>query len=88
MLYNCYALAAEDKDFSRELGLIRERYEEIIDGLSLKLSLDQEFAVIEKNFKAHAGRGLCGVAGRIFKRHRDGGVSGLCLCGRGGGRVF
>lgn len=66
MLYNCYALAAEDKVFSRELGLIRERYEEIIDGLSLKLSLDQEFAVIEKNFKAHAGRDYAASRGEYL----------------------
>lgn len=66
MLYNCYALAAEDKDFSRELELIRERYEEIIDGLSLELSLDREFTVIEKNFKEHAGRDYAASRGEYL----------------------
>ena len=55
MLYACYALAEEGRDFKAELKAIRERYQEIIDGLQLQLSLDDEFKVIEKNFKAKAG---------------------------------
>ena len=55
MLYACYALAEDGKDFKAELKAIRERYQEIIDGLQLQLSLDDEFKVIEKNFKAKAG---------------------------------
>ena len=55
MLYGCYALADEDKDFSKELAAIKARYQEIIDGLHLELSLEEEFKTIEKNFKAKAG---------------------------------
>lgn len=55
MLYGCYDLAANGKDFKAELKAIKERYEEIIAGLQLELSLDEEFKVIEKNFKAKAG---------------------------------
>ncbi len=55
MLYACYALAEEGKDFSAALKAIKERYQEIIDGLELTLSLDEEFKVIEKNFKEKAG---------------------------------
>lgn len=55
MLYACYALADKGEDFSKELGKIKERYQEIIDGLGLKLSLDKEFQTIEKNFKQKAG---------------------------------
>ena len=66
MLYGCYALAEEDKDFQHELELIRERYEEIIEGLSLTLSLDQEFSVIEKNFKAHAGKDYAASRGEYL----------------------
>ena len=55
MLYSCYALAEEGKDFKAELKTIKARYEEIIAGLKLELSLDEEFKVIEKNFKAKAG---------------------------------
>ena len=56
MLYGCYALAEQDEDFSENLHQIEERYQEIIDGLSLTLSLADEFAVIEKNFRAHVGK--------------------------------
>ncbi len=55
MLYGCYALAEKDQDFSKELKEIRSRYDEIIKGLSLKLSLDEEFRKIEENFKKKAG---------------------------------
>ena len=55
MLYQCYALAEEGKDFSALLTKISERYQGIIDGLKLDLSLADEFKVIEKNFKAKAG---------------------------------
>lgn len=55
MLYACYELAAAGKTFSKELKAIQERYQEIIDGLYLELSLDEEFKVIEKNFKEKAG---------------------------------
>ncbi len=55
MLYTCYGLAEEEKDFSKELKKIKERYEAIINGLHLKLSLDDEFEKIEKDFKAKAG---------------------------------
>lgn len=55
MLYACYALADADKDFKKELEAIKARYQEIIDGLRLELSLEDEFKTIEKNFKAKAG---------------------------------
>lgn len=55
MLYACYALAEKGEDFSEALGKIRERYQEIIDGLGLKLSLEKEFKTIEKNFREKAG---------------------------------
>ncbi len=55
MLYATYALAEEGSDFSSQLKEIRDRYEEIIDGLGLKLDLSSEFETIEKNFKASAG---------------------------------
>jgi len=66
MLYGCYALAQEDKDFSHELASIRERYQEIIDGLKLDLSLDDEFAKIESNFKAHAGKDYAASRGEYL----------------------
>ena len=55
MLYGCYHLAEEDKDFKKELADIAARYQEIIDGLGLTISLKEEFKTIEKNFKEKAG---------------------------------
>lgn len=55
MLYACYDLAEQGKNFKDQLAAIKERYQEIIDGLKLELSLEDEFKVIEKNFKEKAG---------------------------------
>lgn len=55
MLYQCYAVAEEGKDFAELLDNIKARYNEIIDGLSLTLSLDDEFETIRKQFQAKAG---------------------------------
>lgn len=55
MLYACYDLAEKGADFTKQMQAIRDRYQEIIDGLELKLSLDKEFKTIEKNFKEKAG---------------------------------
>ena len=55
MLYACYALAEADEDFRVQLMKIKERYDSIINGLGLKISLDEEFKKISENFKAKAG---------------------------------
>ena len=55
MLYATYAYAEAGNDFSKALKGIRERYDEIITGLKLDLSLDKEFEVIASNFKKKAG---------------------------------
>lgn len=55
MLYQCYALAQEGKEFDRELAAIKARYDEIISGLELELSLEEEFKIIKKNFQDLAG---------------------------------
>lgn len=55
MLYACYELAERGQEFAGQLQAIRNRYQEIIDGLELKISLDKEFKGIEKNFKEKAG---------------------------------
>ena len=39
MLYGCYAAAENGEDFTEKLAAIKDRYQEIIDGLGLKLSL-------------------------------------------------
>ena len=55
MLYGCYAKAEAGEDFSSDLAAIRARYQEIIDGLSLTLSLDGEFECIAENFRNLSG---------------------------------
>ena len=50
MLYHCYELAEKGKKFLPLLNEIKARYEEIIDGLQLELSLDKEFEVIAEQF--------------------------------------
>ena len=55
MLYACYDLAETERDFSKELKKIKERYESIINGLHLNLSLDDEFKTIADNFEKKAG---------------------------------
>ena len=55
MLYQCYYSAANGEDFEGMLQQIQSRYNEIIGGLNLKLSLDKEFKVIAENFGKKAG---------------------------------
>ena len=69
MLYGCYALAAEDKDYSEQLAQIKARYQEIIEGLSLDLSLDHEFEVIDQNFAAKAGKDYAASRGEYLNGH-------------------
>ena len=55
MLYQTYALAEAGKDFKSELQSIKERYNEIIKGLKLNMTLDAEFETIADMFKSKAG---------------------------------
>ena len=66
MLYGCYDLAEAGKDFKAELQAIKARYDEIIAGLKLKLSLDEEFVIIEKNFKEKAGSNYAASRGEYL----------------------
>ena len=66
MLYSCYHLAEEGADFKKELKAIAERYQEIIDGLSLSLSLADEFKLIEKNFKEKTGENYAASRGEYL----------------------
>ena len=55
MLYACYGAAVNGEDFTEQLAEIKERYQEIIDGLSLTFSLDDDFETIRENFSNKAG---------------------------------
>ncbi|MBB5264139.1 aspartate kinase [Catenibacillus scindens] len=56
MLYECYGAAENGKNFKPMLEKIQARYNEIIQGLGLNLSLKDEFEKIRENFEAKAGR--------------------------------
>ncbi len=66
MLYRCYALAEEGHDFDDALAQIKARYQEIIDGLSLKISLDSEFETIRRDFAALAGKDYAASRGEYL----------------------
>lgn len=55
MLYHCYDLAQKGQAYNKQLQQIKERYNEIIRGLKLDFSLDEDFEVIKKQFTAKAG---------------------------------
>ena len=56
MLYSCYGAAIREKKFTEQLDAIKARYQEIIDGLELTISLDGEFDLIRENFGKKIGR--------------------------------
>jgi len=66
MLYGCYRLAEAGKDFKKELAAIEARYQEIIDGLGLTLSLKEEFKIVEKDFKEKAGENYAASRGEYL----------------------
>lgn len=55
MLYDCYQAVGDDGAFQEKLKKIQERYQEIIDGLGLSLSLDSQFEQIGEDFKNQKG---------------------------------
>ena len=71
MLYSCYNLAAigdeYEEEFEEQLTMIHERYDEIIKGLGLSLSLDEEFKLIRTNFSKKIGRDYAGRQGEIMQ---------------------
>ena len=66
MLYSCYALAEAEEDFKGALKKIKERYNSIINGLNLTLSLEDEFRIIEKNFADKAGEDYAASRGEYL----------------------
>jgi len=66
MLYGAYALAEKGKNFDKELDAIKARYQEIIDGLKLDLSLADEFDKVKENFKNKAGEDYAASRGEYL----------------------
>ena len=63
LLYACYDKA---EAFSDILTEIKSRFYEIIKGLNLDLSLEEEFRQIEADFKAHAGNEYAASRGEFL----------------------
>lgn len=66
MLYKCYGAAVKGKKFTDLLKNIQERYNEIIEGLGLTLSLEEEFEIIRDNFAKKAGRDYAASRGEYL----------------------
>ena len=66
MLYACYEAAVKGEDFAGQLDGIKERYQEIIDGLSLSFSLDDDFETIRENFSNKAGENYAASRGEYL----------------------
>lgn len=66
MLYTCYNTAVKEKKFTNQLEDIKARYNEIIEGLGLDLSLDAEFDVIRENFSKKVGRDYAASRGEYL----------------------
>ncbi len=66
MLYSCYGAAIREKDITEQMEAIKARYQEIIDGLKLSLSLDEEFKTIRKNFGKKIGRDYAASRGEYL----------------------
>ena len=66
MLYSCYEAAEAGQAFDGKLQAIKERFQEIIRGLSLELSLDSEFEQIAADFSAHAGKEYAASRGEFL----------------------
>ncbi len=70
MLYHCYNQAAlgedSEEDYEVLLATIKERYDSIIQGIGLDLSLENEFRVINENFSKKAGRDYAASRGEYL----------------------
>ena len=66
MLYTCYAAAARRDSIDRRLEEIQDRYQGIIAGLGLELSLEEEFAEIRKRFLEQCGEDYAASRGEYL----------------------
>ena len=66
LLYTCYDKAEAGEDFTDVLTEIKGRFYEIIKGLNLDLSLEEEFRQIEADFNAHAGNEYAASRGEFL----------------------
>ncbi len=55
MLYHAYDLCVNGGDFRKALDDIKKRYDEIVEGLNIKLDLSEDFEIIAAQFDQKAG---------------------------------
>lgn len=65
LLYKAYH-AKNDKEFDIVFNEIKERYQDIIDGLKLDFSLDDEFKIVEENLKKRIGEDYAASRGEYL----------------------
>jgi len=66
MLYSCYDKASKGENFDKEFQAIEDRYNSIIEDLSLDLSLEEEFKYIKASFAHSAGRDYAASRGEYL----------------------
>ncbi|MBQ5315942.1 MAG: aspartate kinase [Oscillospiraceae bacterium] len=66
MLYNCYDMAVKGESFDRSFSAIEARFNDIITGLGIDLSLDKEFSDIKDAFAHRAGRDYAASRGEYL----------------------
>jgi len=66
MLYTCYETAARGESIEEIFGKIRERYDSIIEGLGLSMSLEAEYREIEVALIHKAGRDYAASRGEYL----------------------
>ncbi len=66
MLYECYEKAEQGENIRVTFNKIKDRYNTIIGGLGLKLSLEEEYKVIEKNMKERCGKDYAASRGEYL----------------------
>lgn len=66
MLYKCYAMAEAGEDFRVQLMKIKDRYDSIINGLQLRINLEEQFKQISADFKAKLGQDYAASRGEYL----------------------
>lgn len=65
MLYTAYRITSKN-EFKETFDKIKTRYQDIIDGLKLDISLEKEFEIIEKNFESKLGEDYAASRGEYL----------------------
>ncbi len=66
MLLKAYEIAIHGGDLDKQLSAIKARYDEIIQGLGLGLSLDEDFATIKKMMLENPYKDYCASRGEFL----------------------